>query len=295
MSPARAQSAARPMEFARAERAARFILSKTKLRPKVAIVLGSGLGGFANNLASATRIPYEKIPGFPRVTAEGHAGRLVIGNVGGVAVAVMQGRAHLYEGYSAKEIALPMRVFRRLGIHAAILTNAAGGIHPGYRPGTLVLIRDHINLQGANPLTGPNDERFGPRFPDMSQAYSEEYRAIAVAEAKALGIEMSEGVYAAVPGPSYETPAEIRYLQAIGADLVGMSTVPKVIAARHTGMRVLGISCVTNMAAGIERRAIDHAEVLAVGERVQTQLAALLGAVIPRIAAGGPQKRQEEN
>jgi purine-nucleoside phosphorylase len=288
MSPARAQSAARPMEFARAERAARFILSKTKLRPKVAIVLGSGLGGFANNLASATRIPYEKIPGFPRVTAEGHAGRLVIGNVGGVAVAVMQGRAHLYEGYSAKEIALPMRVFRRLGIHAAILTNAAGGIHPGYRPGTLVLIRDHINLQGANPLTGPNDERFGPRFPDMSQAYSEEYRAIAVAEAKALGIEMSEGVYAAVPGPSYETPAEIRYLQAIGADLVGMSTVPKVIAARHMGMRVLGISCVTNMTAGIERRAIDHAEVLAVGERVQTQLAALLGAVIPRIAAGGP-------
>jgi purine-nucleoside phosphorylase len=286
MSPARAQSAARPMEFARAERAARFILSKTKLRPRVAIVLGSGLGGFADVLAGATRIPFEKIAGFPRATAEGHAGRLVIGKVGEVAVAVMQGRAHLYEGRAAKEIAFPMRVFCRLGIHAAILTNAAGGIHPSYGAGTLVLIRDHINLQGTNPLTGPNDERFGPRFPDMSQAYSEEYRAIASAEARALGIEVREGVYAAVPGPSYETPAEIRHLQAIGADTVGMSTVPEVIAARHMGMKVLAISCVTNMAAGIERGAIDHASVLAVGARVQTPLTALLSAVISRIAAG---------
>lgn len=284
MNPSR-QSAARPTEFARAERAARYILSKTKLRPRVALVLGSGLGGFASNLASATRFLYEKITGFPRATTEGHAGRLVVGKVGDVAVAVMQGRAHLYEGYSPKEIAFPMRVFCRLGIHAAILTNASGGIHPSYGPGTLVLIRDHINLQGVSPLTGANDERFGPRFPDMSHAYTQEYRAIALAEAKRFGIEMREGVYASVSGPSYETPAEIRYLKAIGADLVGMSTVPEVIAARHMGMRVLALSCVTNMAAGIEDRTIDHKEVLAVGERVQSQLAALLGAIIPRIAA----------
>jgi purine-nucleoside phosphorylase len=284
MSPGR-QSTARSTEFARAERAAKNILAQTKLRPRVAVVLGSGLGGFANSLASATRIPYERISGFPRATAEGHAGRLVVGKVGDVAVAVMQGRAHLYEGYSAKEIAFPIRVFSRLGIRAAILTNAAGGIDPSYGSGALVLIRDHINLQGVSPLTGANDERFGPRFPDMSHAYSEEYRAIASAEAKRLGIELREGVYAAVLGPSYETPAEIRYLKAIGADLVGMSTVPEVVAARHMGMRVLAISCVTNLAAGIEHRAIDHNEVLAVGERVQSQLAALLGAVIPRIAA----------
>jgi purine-nucleoside phosphorylase len=286
MSPARPQSAAGLAEFARAERAAKYILSKTKLRPKIAVVLGSGLGGFADNLASATRIPYEKIAGFPRATAEGHAGRLVIGKMDSVEVAVMQGRAHLYEGYSAKEIAFPMRVFRRLGIRAAILTNAAGGIHPSYGPGALVLIRDHINLQGANPLTGPNDERFGPRFPDMSQAYSEEYRAVASAEAKTLGLEIQQGVYAALPGPSYETSAEIRYLKSIGGDLVGMSTVPEVIAARHMGMQVLAISCVTNMAAGIAGRAIDHKEVLAAGGRVESRLSALLRAVIPRIAAG---------
>lgn len=281
----RRQSAARSTEFVRAQRAAKYICSRTKLRPRVAVVLGSGLGGFAEKLANADRIPYEMIPGFPRATAEGHAGRLVVGKIGDVAVAVMQGRTHLYEGHSAKEIAFPMRVFSRLGIRAAILTNASGGIHPNYGSGALVLIRDHINLQGVNPLTGANDERLGPRFPDLSQAYAEEYRAIALAEAKSLGIELQEGVYAAVPGPSYETPAEIRCLRAIGADLVGMSTVPEVIAARHMGMRVLAISCVTNLAAGIEGRAIDHKEVLAAGERVQSQLAALLGAVIPRIAA----------
>jgi purine-nucleoside phosphorylase len=286
MSPAHSESAARPAEFARAARVAQYIRSKTKLRPRVAVVLGSGLGRFADDLAGATRIPYEKMAGFPHATTEGHAGRLVIGKVGSVAVAVMQGRAHLYEGYSAKEITFPMRVLQRLGIRAAILTNAAGGIHPSYGPGALVLIRDHINLQGANPLTGANDGRFGPRFPDMAQAYTESYRAIASHEAKELGIEIHEGVYAAVLGPSYETPAEIRFLKGIGADLVGMSTVPEVIAARHMGVRVLAISCVTNMAAGIADRAIDHADVLAVGERAQIQIAALLGAVIPRIAAG---------
>ncbi|HXJ18442.1 MAG TPA: purine-nucleoside phosphorylase [Candidatus Polarisedimenticolia bacterium] len=295
MSPARSLSAARTTEFARAQRAAKYISSKTKLRPRLAVVLGSGLGSLADNLASATRIPYAKIAGFPRSTAEGHAGRLVIGKVSDVAVAVMQGRAHLYEGYSAKELAFPMRVFWRLGIRAAILTNAAGGIHSSYGTGALVLIRDHINLQGTNPLTGPNDERFGPRFPDMSQAYPESFRDIAVAEAKALGIEIHQGVYAAVPGPSYETPAEIRYLKAIGADLVGMSTVPEAIAARHMGMHVLAISCVTNMAAGIKRGALEHAEVLAVGRRAESRLAALLGAVIPRIAPNDRSERQEES
>ena len=281
---ARAAAAARNTEFARAERAAKFILSKTKLRPKIALVLGSGLGAFADELAGATKIPYQKIPGFPRSTAAGHAGQLVIGKVGSIEVAVMQGRVHLYEGYTAKEVVFPMRVLGRLGIRSAILTNAAGGIDLGYKQGALVVTRDHINLQGANPLIGPNDERFGQRFPDMTQAYWKQYREIALAEAKRLGIEVREGVYAALSGPSYETPAEIRYLRTIGADLVGMSTVPETIVARHMGIRVLGISCVTNMAAGILDQPINHAEVMETGERVKTQFIALLRAVIPRIA-----------
>lgn len=272
-------------EFARAERAAKFIRSKTKLRPKIALVLGSGLGAFADGLESATRIPYERIPHFPRSTAVGHAGRLVIGKVENVAVAAMQGRVHFYEGYSLKDIIFPMRVFGRMGIRAAILTNAAGGINLGFKQGTLIVMRDHINLQGSNPLIGPNDERFGPRFPDMTRAYDKNYRAAALEEARRLGIEVSEGVYAALAGPSYETPAEIRYLRTIGADVVGMSTVPEVIAARHMGMRVLGISCVTNMAAGILDKPLDHREVLATGERVKDNFIALLRAVLPRIAA----------
>ena len=282
---ARVAAVARDTEFARVERAAKFILSKTKLRPKIALVLGSGLGAFADELAGAARIPYQKIPGFPRSTAVGHAGQLVIGKVGGIEAAVMQGRVHFYEGYIAKEVVFPMRVLGRLGIRAAILTNAAGGIDLGYKQGALVVIRDHINLQGANPLIGPNDDRFGPRFPDMTQAYWKQYREIALAEAKRLGIEVHEGVYAALSGPSYETPAEIRYLRTIGADLVGMSTVPETIVARHMGIRVLGISCVTNMAAGILDQPINHAEVIETGERVKTQFIALLRAVLPRIAA----------
>ena len=285
MSAARSRASARDTEYARAERAAKFILSKTKLRPKIALVLGSGLGGFADELTDATRIPYQKIPDFPRSTAIGHAGLLVIGKAEGIAVAAMQGRVHLYEGYSAREVGFAMRVFGRMGMRSAILTNAAGGINSEFKQGALVVIRDHINLQGANPLTGLNDERFGLRFPDMTQAYWRSYREIALAEAKRLGIEAHEGVYAALPGPSYETPAEIRYLRTIGADLVGMSTVPEVIVARHMGIRVLGISCVTNMAAGILDRPLDHSEVLETGERVKGQFIALLRAVIPRIAA----------
>jgi purine-nucleoside phosphorylase len=282
---AAASAAMQGTEYARAERAAKFILSKTKLRPKIALVLGSGLGSFADELTDSVRIPYEKIPSFPRSTAIGHAGRLVIGKVDGISVAAMQGRVHLYEGYSAREVAFAMRVFRQLGIRSAVLTNAAGGINLDFTQGALVVIRDHINLQGANPLVGPNDQRFGPRFPDMTQAYWSSYREIALAEAKRLGMAAHEGVYAALLGPSYETPAEIHYLRTIGADLVGMSTVPEVIAARHMGIRVLGISCVTNMSSGILDRPLDHAEVLATGERVKGQFIALLRAVLPRIAA----------
>ncbi|MGC1310917.1 MAG: purine-nucleoside phosphorylase, partial [Candidatus Acidiferrum sp.] len=229
--------------------------------------------------------PYSEIPHFPKSTAIGHAGNLVLGKVGAIPVAGMQGRVHLYEGYSAKDVAFPIRVFSRMGVQAVILTNAAGGIKREFTQGKLVVIKDHINLQNANPLTGPNDERFGPRFPDMTVAYDRRFREMAVGEGNRNGVGLYEGVYAALPGPSYETPAEIRYLRAIGADLVGMSTVPEVIAARHCGIRVLGISCVTNAAAGILDQPLDHKDVLATGERVRGQFIALLKIVIPRIAA----------
>jgi purine-nucleoside phosphorylase len=286
MSAVNAKGGGRGDEFLRASRASAFILAKTKLRPKVALVLGSGLGAFGDALASATRIPYDKIPGFPRSTVQGHAGALVIGKSGDVPVAVMQGRVHLYEGYSSREVVFPMRVLGRMGIRSAILTNAAGAINRDYSQGALVVIVDHINLQGANPLIGPNDERFGPRFPDMTQAYWRPYREVALAEAGRLGMKLHEGVYAALSGPSFETPAEIRYLKTIGADLVGMSTVPEVIVATQMGIRVLGISCATNMAAGILDQPLTHAEVIETGERVKGQFIALLRAVIPRIAAG---------
>lgn len=272
-------------EFERAESAANFIFSKTDLRPRIALVLGSGLGAFADEFENAAKIPYVDIPHFPRSTAIGHAGQLVIGKVGEIPVAGMQGRVHLYEGYSAKDVAFPIRVFARMGVTAIILTNAAGGIKREFTQGQLVVIKDHINLQGVSPLTGPNDERFGPRFPDMTVAYDRRFREMAVGQGNRNHIGLYEGVYAALAGPSYETPAEIRYLRAIGADLVGMSTVPEVIAARHSGMRVLGISCVTNAAAGILDQPLDHKEVLETTERVRGQFIALLKNVIPRIAA----------
>ena len=248
--------------FSRATAAAKFIQSRTKLRPKIALVLGSGLGAFADELSAATRIPYQKIPGFPRSTVAGHAGQLIIGKLGDIPVAAMKGRVHLYEGYTPQEVAFPMRVLGRLGIRSAILTNAAGAINRDYSQGALIAIRDHINLQGANPLMGPNDERFGIRFPDMSEAYAKDFREIARREAQRLGIPVHEGVYAALRGPSFETPAEIRFLKTVGADLVGMSTVLEVIAARHMNIRVLGISCVANMAAGILDQPLTHAEVM---------------------------------
>jgi len=271
-------------DFARAETAAQFLLSRTPLRPAIALVLGSGLGGFADELSDATRIPYADIPSFPRSTAVGHAGQMVIGNAGDVAVAAMQGRVHLYEGYSAQEVAFPTRVFGRMGIRALILTNAAGGINLEYKQGALVVITDHINLQGYNPLVGANDDRFGPRFPDMTQAYCKRYREIALRAAQHLGQTVHQGVYAGLLGPSYETPAEIRYLRTIGADLVGMSTIPEVIAAWHMGIKLLAISCVTNMAAGISDEVLNHQDVLATGERVKGGFVALLRAVLPEIA-----------
>jgi len=270
--------------FSLAESAAAFLLSQTSLRPKIGLVLGSGLGAFADDLIEATRIPYAQIPSFPRSTAVGHAGQMVIGKAGDVPVAVMQGRVHLYEGYSASEVAFPTRVLGRMGIRALILTNAAGGINLEYKQGALVVLSDHINLQGQNPLVGPNDERFGPRFPDMTQAYYKPYRTLALEAARKLGKTVHEGVYAALLGPSYETPAEIRYLRAIGADLVGMSTIPEVIVARQMGIKVLAISCVTNMAAGILDKPLNHEEVLETGRRVQGDFVALLKAVLPGIA-----------
>jgi purine-nucleoside phosphorylase len=297
----RNDAAPEPGEFARAGEAAQFVLGRMSERagaeaPRIAVILGSGLEGFADSLHEPLAIPYQEIPHFPRATAIGHAGRLVIGKlvVGqkaaagdavatGLSLAVMQGRVHQYEGYSSRQAAFPVRVLARMGVRALVLTNAAGGINPAYRQGALVLISDHINLQGANPLTGPNDPRLGPRFPDMTEAYSRAYRGIALEEGRRHDIELPEGIYAALAGPHYETPAEIRYLRAIGADLVGMSTVPEVIAARHMGLGVLAISCVTNMAAGMSPQEITHEEVLAIGARVRGKLTELLAAVLPRI------------
>jgi purine-nucleoside phosphorylase len=272
--------------FTLAETAAKSILQRSSLRPQIGLVLGSGLGGFADSLSDATRIPFAEIPAFRRSTAIGHAGQMVIGRAGTVAVAVMQGRVHLYEGYSAQQVAFPVRVFGRMGIRAVVFTNAAGGINLRYQQGALVLMSDHINLQGTNPLVGPNDDRFGVRFPDMTHAYDKSYRELAREEARKLGMTLHEGVYAALLGPSYETPAEIRYLRTIGADLVGMSTALEVIVARQMGIKVLAISCVTNMAAGILDQPLSHQEVMETGERVRDSFEALLRALLPRIQDG---------
>jgi purine-nucleoside phosphorylase len=271
--------------FVHADMAAQHLLAQTHLRPRIGLVLGSGLGAFADRLTEAARIPYSQIPSFPQSTAIGHAGQMVIGRAGAVPVAAMQGRVHLYEGYSAREVAFPMRVFGRMGIRAAVITNAAGGINLKYQQGALVLVKDHINLQGVNPLVGPNDDRLGLRFPDMTQCYWKPYVLAAQEEAAKIGASLEDGVYAGLLGPSYETPAEIRYLRAIGADLVGMSTVAEVITARHMGIKVLAISCVTNMAAGILDQILSHREVMETGEKVRGMFEALLQAVLPRIAA----------
>jgi purine-nucleoside phosphorylase len=262
-----------------------FLEQRTSRRPKVAVVLGSGLGAFAAELADRTEIPYSAIPGWPQSTAVGHAGTLVFGSLGATEVVAMSGRVHLYEGYTPAQVTFGVRTLARLGVRTFVFTNAAGGINLSYERGALVLVSDHINLQGSNPLVGPNDDSLGPRFPDMSDAYSAELRARARQVAAELGIDLAEGVYVGLLGPSYETPAEIRFLRAIGADLVGMSTVPEVIAANHLGLRSIAISCVTNMAAGILPQKILHTEVLETGEMVRGTLVRLLKALLPRIEA----------
>ena len=269
--------------FLCAEQAAQFILERTSLRPRIGLVLGSGLGAVASGLRDAVRIPYEDIPYFPSSIAEGHAGVLALGKLDNTPLAVLQGRAHLYEGYSPSQIVLPVRALGRMRVRALVLTNAAGGIRTEYSRGALVVLRDHINLQGANPLIGLNDGRLGLRHPDMTDAYNAQFRQFAREESERLGGGIFEGVYAAVTGPNFETPAEIRFLRAVGADLVGMSTVSEVIAARHMGMEVLAVSCVTNMAAGMTGEKITEEEVLQTGERLASKFLALLRAVLPRI------------
>jgi len=269
--------------YERAEHATRIIRARTTVEPRVAVVLGSGLGGFADDFEEPVAIPYDEIPGFVRSTAQGHAGRLVIGKIDGIPVLAMQGRLHYYEGYSLEEVTFPVRTFGLLGIKTLVLTNASGGINVQLSQGALMVISDHVNLMGVNPLRGPNDERFGPRFPDMSAVYSAELQELVVEEAKAMGIEVRRGIYGALTGPSYETPSEIHLLRNLGADAVGMSTVPEAIVARHMGLEVLGISCITNMAAGISDEPINHEEVMATGDRVRETFTELLRRVIGAI------------
>ena len=278
--------------FEQAEEAAEFLHEQLGgLAPRIGIVLGSGLGAVAEAVTSPVFVPYGDIPHFPQSTVEGHSGRIVAGLLGGVPVVVMQGRVHYYEGYTPQQVTFPMRVLGRLGIETVILTNAAGGINSNYRIGDLVLLADHINSLGFNPLIGPNEARFGDgaktglRFFDMTEAYSVELRALAQRAAKGEGFTLHEGIYLATSGPSFETPAEIRAFRELGADLVGMSTVPETIVARHMGIQVLGISCVTNLAAGISATQLSHQEVFETGSRVQHQLARLLTRLVPEIAS----------
>ena len=264
--------------------AVRRIREETDLQPVVGVVLGSGLGGLADEVQDRVEIPYDQIPGWPVSTAIGHAGVLVLGTVDGVPLAVMRGRAHLYEGVGADRAVYGIRVLARLGVRTLVVTNAAGAIDESYRPGMLVLISDHVNLMGTSPLVGPNDDALGPRFPDMGDAYDPELRRLAREAATRLGLEVGEGVYGAWLGPQFETPAEIRFMRAVGADLAGMSTVPEVIAARHLGIRCLGVSVVTNMAAGVVEGKLGHDQVLAVGAEAQPRLTALLREVLPALA-----------
>jgi purine-nucleoside phosphorylase len=261
------------------------IRERFPLEPLVGVVLGSGLGGLADELDDRVEVPYGEIPDWPVSTAIGHAGTLVLGTVDGVPVAIMRGRAHLYEGIPADRVVFGVRVLGALGIRSLVVTNASGGINPALEPGQLVLISDHVNLQGTSPLVGPNDEARGPRFPDMSDAYEPELRARAHEAAARLGLELREGVYAAWLGPQFETPAEIRFMRAVGGDLAGMSTVQEVIAARHLRIRVLGISVVTNMAAGVQPEKIDHEVVLEVAARAAGSVTALLRELVPTLSA----------
>lgn len=265
------------------QEAANFIASKAKVTPKVGLILGSGLGVLADHIDDAVSIPYEDIPHFPQSTVEGHAGELLIGTVQGTPVVLMKGRFHMYEGYGPELTAFPVRVMKALGVERLLVTNAAGGVNINYHPGDLMLISDHINLTGRNPLVGPNQNELGPRFPDMSEAYNRKLREIAKEVAKEKSIELQEGVYAGLLGPSYETPAEIRMLRSLGADAVGMSTVSEVIVARHAGIEVLGISCISNMAAGILDQPLSHEEVIDTTNQVREKFLGLVLGIIPKL------------
>jgi purine-nucleoside phosphorylase len=267
-----------------AEEAVKFIAGRTPLRPSIGLVLGSGLGAFAQTLERATTVPYGQIPHFPTATAPGHGGELVLGHAGGVPVAVMSGRVHYYEGYRMDQVVFPVRVLARLGVKILILTNAGGSVNVNYKPGELMVIEDHINYMGTNPLLGPNEEEFGPRFFDMTEPYDARLREIAEKACWKAGVPVRKGIYIAFTGPSYETPAEIKMARTMGADAVGMSTVPEVIAARHMGIRVLALSCLTNMASGVLKKKLDHREVLAVGEKVKMGLLDALNRIIQEAA-----------
>ena len=272
-----------PSPWERIEETASDIRSRCASLPETAIVLGSGLGDFSDTLLDALATPYASLPHWPASKVVGHAGRLVIGTVAGRRIAALSGRVHFYEGYDLATVVFATRVMGRLGVKRFILTNAAGGINAAFAQGALMIIDDHINLMGSNPLIGPNDDRFGPRFPDMSEVYSARLRKMADEAARAKGVGVSHGIYLATHGPSYETPAEIRLFRSMGADAVGMSTVPEAISARHMGMEVLGISCISNMAAGMSPQPIVHEEVLATMQRVRSSFISLLEGIIERL------------
>jgi len=267
----------------RLDEAAAAVRGRTALRPAIGIVLGSGLGAFADALEDAVAVPFAQIPHFPAPTVVGHSGALVVGRSRGVPVAVMKGRVHFYEGYRLDEVVFPVRVLGRLGVTTLVLTNAAGAINSAFVPGDLMVIEDHLNLLG-NPLLGPNEDALGPRFPDMSEVYDRGLRDAAEAACRAASVRAHRGVYVSLTGPSYETPAEIRMFRTMGADAVGMSTVPEAIAARHMGMRVAGLSCLTNMAAGVTDQKLDHREVLETGERVKAALLEVLARIVTEAA-----------
>ncbi|MED3551174.1 purine-nucleoside phosphorylase [Cytobacillus praedii] len=271
------------MTFEKIENAASFLKGKYDQTPQIGLILGSGLGVLADEIENPVKIPYNEIPDFPVSTVEGHAGQLVFGLLNGIHVVAMQGRFHYYEGYSFEKVTFPVRVMKELGIGQLIVTNAAGGVNESFSPGDLMLISDHINNMGSNPLIGPNDSRLGVRFPDMSEAYSAELRQMAKGIAAKLGLKIQEGVYVGNTGPTYETPAEIRMLRVLGGDAVGMSTVPEVIVARHAGMKVLGISCISNMAAGILDQPLNHEEVIETTEKVKTDFLSYVKALVQEL------------
>jgi purine-nucleoside phosphorylase len=269
--------------FDKVKESAKFIQSKTDLSPTIGLILGSGLGVLADEIENPVKINYSDIPNFPVSTVEGHAGCLVIGTLEGKKVVAMQGRFHYYEGYSQREITFPVRVMKALGVNTIVVTNAAGGSNVEFNPGDLMVIKDHINLSGSNPLMGANDERFGPRFPDMSKAYTPKYIQLVKECAKELNIKIQEGVYAFFSGPTYETPSEVKMAQILGADAVGMSTAPEVIVASHSKMDVVGISCITNMAAGILDQPLDHEEVIETTQKVKSEFLSLVKNVVKKI------------